>query len=263
MVILELEHKLEFPVRLKMCYWRSEIFCSWNVSFSTKVTIQLQFLFFLWSIAGETSEPCSLQVVSHVSSNNTVQTCVISVILAHVSSWKKVLGELKVILPGQPFFSASSSAWVGREGVCVHVCLVEKARDVKWSIQPLSVCHCQPGPPESFALRGGMGLGGFWHKEVEVFLVSHLPQEKASCQKNCMSRETSEKTLCGSKRCIFHHTVLTVAAFSSVGRRWHCRNLCLSLPTSSRSSQRRRRTPSPCYCKWGRYNFFLYTCKST
>lgn len=51
-------------------------------------------------------------------------------------------------------------------------------RNVKWSIQPLSVCHCQLCHQRASPCEEGV-----WHKEVEVFLVSHLPKEEASCQK--------------------------------------------------------------------------------
>lgn len=80
----------------------------------------------------------------------------------------------------------------------------------KWSIQLLSVCHCQlahqrASPCEARAV---------WHKEVEIFWVFRLPQEEALCQR------TREKTLCGCKSCIFHHN-FTWVFVTSVVRAWH------------------------------------------
>lgn len=75
----------------------------------------------------------------------------------------------------------------------------KKVRDVKWSIQPLSVCHCQPGHQRVSPWEEG----GLWHKEVEVFLVSHLPEERASCQKTAWTQRQERRHSVGVNDAFF------------------------------------------------------------
>lgn len=77
----------------------------------------------------------------------------------------------------------------------------KKVRDVKWSIQPLSVCHCQRGHQRASLWEPG----ALWHKEVEIFLVPQLPPEKAWCQETARTQR-QERRHCGYRWCIFHQT---------------------------------------------------------
>ena len=84
------------------------------------------------------------------------------------------------------------------------------------------------GPPESFALRGGRGLtqGG---QGISSFSA---PKGEGIMSENRMNRETREETLYGCKRCIFHHTVFTVALFSAGtanARVWDCICCCVTI----------------------------------
>lgn len=88
---------------------------------------------------------------------------------------EKVLGEIYIFFfPCSTFllcFSPTQQRGGGKH-------FQRKVRNLKWSIQPLSVCHCQLCHQRASPCEEGV-----WHKEVEVFLVSHLPKEEASCQK--------------------------------------------------------------------------------
>lgn len=101
--------------------------------------------------------------------------------------------------------------------------LQKKVRDVKWSIQPMSVCHCQLGHQR----LSPCGAGGGLTQEGRGISSFSSPEGEGIMSENCMSRETREKPLRGCKRCIFHHTVFIAALFHSVGRKWHCKNLKL------------------------------------
>lgn len=74
-----------------------------------------------------------------------------------------------------------------------------KVGDVKWSIQPLSVCHCQLGHQRASPCEAG----GVWHKEVRVFLVSQLPKEKASCQKTAWTERQERRHSVGVNDAFF------------------------------------------------------------
>lgn len=89
---------------------------------------------------------------------------------------EKVLGGIYVFFFPCSTFLLCFSPTQQRRGGGKH--FQRKVRNVKWSIQPLSVCHCQLCHQRASPCEEGV-----WHKEVEVFLVSHLPKEEASCQK--------------------------------------------------------------------------------
>lgn len=101
-------------------------------------------------------------------------TC--NIISRYASSWKSPWRDICFFLSMLNLFALflSNSA---KKGGGKH--FQRKVRNVKWSIQPLSVCHCQLCHQRASPCEEGV-----WHKEVEVFLVSHLPKEEASCQKS-------------------------------------------------------------------------------
>lgn len=107
--------------------------------------------------------------------------------------------------------------------VCVLRRRLERSEVEHSAIVSLSL---SAGPPGSFALRGGIGTwegggGGVWHKEVEVFLVSHLPEEKASCQKSAWAERQARWQFVGLNDAFFitQRWWWTLDALSSVGKK--------------------------------------------
>lgn len=130
------------------------------------------------------------------------------------------LEGLEVIFLSQPLSSLSPARRTIEEKKAAFPekgwrCEVEHSAIVSLSLSA--------GPPESFTLRGGRGLtqGG---QGISSFSA---PKGKGIMSENRMNRETREETLCGCKRCIFHHTAFMVAA--GTARVWDCICCCATI----------------------------------
>lgn len=131
--------------------------------------------------------PAVSKVFSHVLLN-----CDVSVSWTYVSSWRKSFGSTIAL---KLFFSVNlclpPPPQLNRE-LKRERDFQETAGDVKWSIQLLSVCHCQRGHQRTSPCKTGRRLTQRGRR------ISSLspPKGEDSASENCMHRENKILYVC-------------------------------------------------------------------
>lgn len=115
--------------------------------------------------------------------------------IPHVNSYSSISGEIsnKEAIFHCLYWSFPSNLKRQTSTFSIYV------MDEKWSIQPLSVCHCQLGHQRASPCEAR----GVWRKEVEIFWVSSLPEEEASCQRTAWSEKQERRHSVGVNDAFF------------------------------------------------------------